>query len=160
MRKNITGYDAFTIRLRESNQSHWTWRFFIKHCTQCGCRNYLFKHSELSPVKILFLLLGAKMAQFKRPDAYLGDFKRIKDIHGNSIRSLICQVTANSAAKPLKSLTNVNRFAVVVVKGINTPLAPADFVSFVVRTLEESLYLLANQGNIRRQANGLSLTSF
>ena len=93
---------------------------------------------------MLFLLLGIEMSQIERPNANLRDFKWIKDIHGNCIRALIRQVAANSAAKSLKSLADVNRLAVVIVKGINTPLTPSDFISIIVHAFKESLYFPAN----------------
>jgi hypothetical protein len=50
---------------------------------------------------------------------------------------LIRQVTANSAAKTFKGLTDIYGFAVVVVKGIDTPLATANSVTTVVVAVEE-----------------------
>ncbi len=142
--KNIVGYDALAICLRESNQRHWLRRLFIENRAQFRFRNDLFKHRELSAVEMFFLLIGVEMSQVQWPDTNLRDLKWIEDIHGDRIRALIRQMAANSAAKSLKSLADVNWLAVVVVKSINAPRAPSDFVSLIVQALEEGFYLLTN----------------
>ena len=144
MWKNVVGDDALAVCLRKLNQRHWTRRLFIQNRAQLGFRNDLLEHGELGAAEMIFLLSGIEMSQIERPDTNLRDFKWVEDIHGNRIRALICQVPANSAAKSLKSLADVNRLAVVVVKGINTPLASSDFISIIVQAFKESLYLLAN----------------
>lgn len=142
--KNIVWYDALTVCLRKFNHRHWTRRFFIENRAQLGFRNDLFKHGKLGAVEMLFLLLVVEMPQIQRPNANLRDFKWIEDIHGDGIRALICQVAANPAAQSLESLSDVNRLAVVIVKRINAPCAPSNFISVIVQAFEEGFYLLAN----------------
>ena len=144
MWKDVIGNDALAVCLRKLNQRHWTWRLFIQNRAQLGFRNNLFKHGELGAVEMIFLFSVIEVSQIQRPDANLRDFKRIENVHGNRIRALIRQMTTDSAAKSFKSLADVNRLAVVVVKGIDTPLAPSDFISIIVQAFKEGLYLLAN----------------
>jgi hypothetical protein len=77
------------------------------------------------------------MAQVQWPDANFRDLERVEHVHGYGIRPLIRQVTANSAAKTFKSLTDIYGFAVVVVKGIDAPLATANSVTTIVVAVEE-----------------------
>lgn len=137
MRENIIGDDTLPVALREFHRWCWPWRLFIEHRTQLGLCNYFFKDREFSPVKLFFLLFRIEMTQIQWPDANLRDFKRVEHVHGYGIRSLIGQVTANSAAKTFKGLTDIYGLAVVVVKGIDAPLATTNSVTTIVKTVEE-----------------------
>lgn len=86
---------------------------------------------------MLLLLLCIETGQVQRPDANFRDLERIEHVHGYGIRPLIRQVTANSTSKTFKGLTDINRFAVVVVKCVNAPLATANSVTTIVVAVEE-----------------------
>ena len=107
---------------------------------------------------MLLLLLSIEMTQVQWPDANFRDLERVEYVHGYGIRPLIRQVTANSAAKTFKGLTDINGFAIVVVKGIDAPLATTNSMATIVVAVEERLYLPANGRNIGRKANSFPLT--
>ena len=86
---------------------------------------------------MLFLFLCIEMGQVEWPDTNFRDFKRVKHVHGYGICPLIRQVAANSAAKTFKSLTDINGFAIVIIKGINAPLAAANSVAFIIMAVKE-----------------------
>lgn len=92
------------------------------------------------------------MPQVQRPDTNLGDLERVEDVHGHRVRALVGEVAANSAAQSLERLPHVDGFAVVVVEGINTPLAIANVLPCPVDALKERLNLPANSSDIRRKA--------
>jgi len=77
------------------------------------------------------------MTQIQWPDTNFRYLEGIKHVHSYSIRSLIRQVAANSTAKTFKSLTNINRFAVVIIKSIDAPLAAANSVPIIIKAVEE-----------------------
>jgi hypothetical protein len=65
---------------------------------------------------------------------------------------------SDSSAQPLKSLSNVNWFTIVIVKSVDTPLAVADFLFPFIKTGKEGTNLLANGRNIGGKANGFCLS--
>ena len=137
MRKNIIGDDALTIALREFHCGCLSWRFFVEHSAQFRLRNYLFKDGEFSAIKMLLLLLGVEMSQVKRPDTNLRDLERIEHVHGYRICPLVREVAANPAAKTFERLADINGFAVIIIKSIDAPLAPADAVAGIIVAVEE-----------------------
>ena len=107
---------------------------------------------------MLLLLLCIEVGQIQRPNTDFRDLERVEHVHGYGIGPLIRQVTANPAAKTFKGLTDINGFAIVVVKGIDAPLATTNSMATIVVAVEERLYLPANGRNIGWKANNLSLT--
>ncbi len=158
MGKYIVRNDAPTITLWEIHRRCSTRRLFIKHGPQFGFCNDLFKNGEFGAIEMLLLLHCAKMIQVQRPDANFRNLERVENIHGYGIRSLIRQVASNSAAKTFKGLTNINGFAIVIIKGIDAPLATTNSMTVIVVAVEEKFYLPADRRNIGWKANGLPLT--
>ncbi len=116
------------------------------------------KDGELSAVEVLSLLVRAQMRQVQGPDTNFRDLERVENIHGHGICPLIGQMASNPATQPFKRLADVNRFAVVIVEGIDAPLAPTDSMALIVAAVEEGFDLAANGRDIGRETGGLILT--
>ena len=156
--KNVIGNDALSVALRKVHSRDRSWRLFVEHRAQFGFSNDLLKDGELGAVEVFSLLVRAQMRQVQGPDTNFRDLERVENIHGHGIRPLIGQMASNPAAQPFKRLTDVNRFAIVVVEGIDAPLASTDSMSLIVAAVEERFDLAANGRDVGRETGGLNLT--
>lgn len=67
-------------------------------------------------------------------------------------------MASDSAAETFKGLSNVDWFAVVVVKCVNAPLVVADAPPIIVQSLKEGVYFFADDGNVSRWAQVRSIS--
>lgn len=61
---------------------------------------------------------------------------------------MIGEVSADSRSKPLESLPDVDRFAVVIVESIHTALRAADSPPSLIRTPKEGLNFTADRSDV------------
>ena len=72
------------------------------------------------------------MRKIERPDTNLSDLERIEDIHCHCVGALVREVTPDACAKSLVGLADVDRFAVVIVEGIDAALRAAYAPTFEI----------------------------
>lgn len=110
------------------------------------------KDGKLGTVEVVALLGSVHGRKVQRPDADIGNFERIKNVHSHGICSLISEMSPNSAGKPLVGLSDVDRLLVVIVKSVNAPSVAADVLAVVVARLKKGYDLLTDRNNVRRRA--------
>src|SRR5205814_1349284 len=89
--------------------------------------------------------------QFNGPHTYFSNLEGIEHVHCNRVRALVGQMSPDTTAEPFVRLADVNRFSVVIVKGVDAALDSPETPSFLVQGFEKGLYLLANLGNVLRK---------
>ena len=55
----------------------------------------------------------------QRPNLNFSNFKWVQHLHGNGVGSLVCQMPADARAELLVGLPDVDRFTIVIIKGVH-----------------------------------------
>src|SRR5665213_1272376 len=108
---------------------------------------------------MLHLLISVQMLQVQRPHSNLRHLEWIKHVHGDSVSSLIGQVPTDSAAHAFVCLPDINRLAVIIIKGIYAPFVSADFSPVFIQAIKESTDFLADGCDIRWQPDRMAFTA-
>lgn len=112
----------------------------------------LLKHCVLCAVEVVAVKALVHTRKVQRPDANLSDFKRVEDVHGDGIGALIGEVPTNPATEALESLAHVDRFAVVIVEGVDAPTVAPYTLAIGIEGFEEKVDFSANRNDVRRGA--------
>ena len=130
-------FAAFHKVVRDDAPSHRVWKF--NHLGPAGRllveNRFQFRSFEKDPVrsvfslvKLLLHLFFAAASQIQRPHFDVRNLKRIKHVHRNCVRSLVCQVPTNSCSQAFFSLTHVDRLFIVIEKSIHTAFVCANLL--------------------------------
>jgi hypothetical protein len=144
--------DPAVVGFWQFNEFGCAWRLFIEDRSELGFGDESLKNSEFSTVKIVAALILWNGGKVEQPDANFANLEGIEHVHCNGVCPLVGEMSADSAAELFVGLSDVDRFSVVVEKGVNAPLVAADSLAVSGGGCKECVYLLADGDDITGRA--------